>query len=145
MALQRQINDCVRSTALANRVVTAEEYVLMRDEKEGRKEQGQTKNKAKQHSTPKAVTFPKKNELHVPVRERQKEGKKEASKVKQTRQSNTAHSRESHVHFISHNFSLSRHSLQIAPIPDKHSHNFIEYYFTNTLHVTNISTYNKHF
>ena len=39
----------------------------MRDEKEGRKEerskQGQTNNKAKQYSTPKAVTFPKKNEL----------------------------------------------------------------------------------
>ena len=35
---------------------------LMRDEKEGRK-QGQTNNKAKQHNTPKAVTFPKKNEL----------------------------------------------------------------------------------
>ena len=32
-------------------------YFLMRDEKEGRS------NKAKQHSTPKAVTFPKKNEL----------------------------------------------------------------------------------
>ena len=38
-------------------------YVLMRDEKEGRKKQGQTNNKAKQHSAPKAVTFPKKNEL----------------------------------------------------------------------------------
>ena len=38
-------------------------HVLMRDEKEGRKgKQGQT-NKAKQHSTPKVVTFPKKNEL----------------------------------------------------------------------------------
>ena len=40
-------------------------HVLMRDE--GRKKeaskQGQTNNKAKQHSTPKAVTFPKKNEL----------------------------------------------------------------------------------
>ena len=36
-------------------------HVLMRDEKEERKKQ-QT-NKAKQHSTPKAVTFPKKNEL----------------------------------------------------------------------------------
>ena len=40
---------------------------LMGDEKEERKkernEQGQTNNKAKQHSTPKAVTFPKKNEL----------------------------------------------------------------------------------
>ena len=37
----------------------------MRDErrKEERSKQGQTKNKAKQHSTPKAVTFPKKNEL----------------------------------------------------------------------------------
>ena len=33
----------------------------MRDEKEESK-QGQT-NKAKQHSTPKAVTFPRKNEL----------------------------------------------------------------------------------
>ena len=35
--------------------------VLMRDErrKEERSKQGQTNNKAKQHSTPKAVTFPK--------------------------------------------------------------------------------------
>ena len=32
-------------------------HVLMRDEKEGRSKQGQTNNKAKQHSTPKAVTF----------------------------------------------------------------------------------------
>ena len=32
-------------------------------EKEERSKQGQTNNKAKQHSTPKAVTFPKKNEL----------------------------------------------------------------------------------
>ena len=32
----------------------------MRDEKEGK---GHTNNKAKQHSTPKTVTFPKKNEL----------------------------------------------------------------------------------
>ena len=43
-------------------------HVLMRDEKEGRKKQArsnkQTNNKAKQHTTPKAVTFPKKNELH---------------------------------------------------------------------------------
>ena len=31
--------------------------------KEGRSKQGQTNNKARQHSTPKAVTFPKKNEL----------------------------------------------------------------------------------
>ena len=40
-------------------------HVLMRDErrKEGKSKQGQTNNKAKQHSTPKAVTFPKKNEL----------------------------------------------------------------------------------
>ena len=35
----------------------------MRGEKEGRSKQGQTNNKAKQHSTPKAVTFPKENEL----------------------------------------------------------------------------------
>ena len=32
-------------------------------QKEGRSKQGQTNNKAKQHSTPKAVTFPKENEL----------------------------------------------------------------------------------
>ena len=38
-------------------------YRLMRDEKEGRSKQGQTNNKAKQRSTPKAITFPKKNEL----------------------------------------------------------------------------------
>ena len=31
--------------------------MVMRDEKEGRSKQGQTNNKAKQHSTPKAVTF----------------------------------------------------------------------------------------
>ena len=31
--------------------------------KEERSKQGQTNNKAKQHSTPKVVTFPKKNEL----------------------------------------------------------------------------------
>ena len=37
----------------------------MRDERrmEERSKQGQTNNKAKQHSTPKAVTSPKKNEL----------------------------------------------------------------------------------
>ena len=35
---------------------------LMRDEEE-RSKQGQTNNKAKEHSTLKAVTFPKKNEL----------------------------------------------------------------------------------
>ena len=38
-------------------------HVLMRDEKEGRSKQGQTNNKTKQHSTPKAVTFPKRNGL----------------------------------------------------------------------------------
>ena len=40
-------------------------HVLMRGErrKEERSKQGQTNNKVKQHSTPKAVTFPKKNEL----------------------------------------------------------------------------------
>ena len=37
-------------------------HVLMTDEEE-RSKQGQTKNKAKQHSTPNAVTFPKKNKL----------------------------------------------------------------------------------
>ena len=31
--------------------------MLMRDEKEGRSKQGHTNNKAKQHNTPKAVTF----------------------------------------------------------------------------------------
>ena len=38
---------------------------LMRDEKEGRKKQARSnkQKKAKKHSTPKAVTFPKKNEL----------------------------------------------------------------------------------
>ena len=35
----------------------------MRDEKEERSKQGQTNNKAKKHSTPKAVTFAKKTEL----------------------------------------------------------------------------------
>ena len=35
----------------------------MRDEKEESSKQGQANNKAKQHSTSKAVTFPKKNEL----------------------------------------------------------------------------------
>ena len=38
----------------------------MTDEKEGREKQARSNkqtNKAKQHSTPKAVTFPKKNEL----------------------------------------------------------------------------------
>ena len=34
-----------------------------RRRKEEGSKQGQTNNKAKQHSTPKAVTFPKKNEL----------------------------------------------------------------------------------
>ena len=38
------------------RVQDCNVHVLMRDEKEGRK--GQTNNKVKQHSTPKAVTFP---------------------------------------------------------------------------------------
>ena len=38
--------------------IHAHVHVLMRDEKEGRSKQGQTNNKAKQHSTPKAVTFP---------------------------------------------------------------------------------------
>ena len=37
-------------------------HVLMR---EGRSKQGQTNNKVKQHSTPKAVTFPKKNDMYT--------------------------------------------------------------------------------
>ena len=40
--------------------------------KEERSKQDQTNNKAKQHSTPKAVTFPEKNEhVHVHVHARQ--------------------------------------------------------------------------
>ena len=41
-------------------------HILMRDErrKEERSKQGQTNNKAKQQSIPKAVTFPKKNEVN---------------------------------------------------------------------------------
>ena len=38
-------------------------YVCMKDEKEEGSKQGQTNNKAKQHSTPKAVIVPQKNEL----------------------------------------------------------------------------------
>ena len=40
-------------------------HVLRRDEKEGRKKQARSinNNKAMQHNTPKAVTFPKKSEL----------------------------------------------------------------------------------
>ena len=59
----------------------------MRDErrKEERSKQGQTNNKAKQHSTPKAVSFPKKNELPQVGLEMlmryAEERKKEASKV----------------------------------------------------------------
>ena len=43
----------------------ADIHVLMRDErrKEESSKQGQTDKNTKQHSTPKAVTFPKKNEL----------------------------------------------------------------------------------
>ena len=61
--------------------------MLMRDgrRKEERSKQGQTNNKAKQHSTPKAVTFSKKNELPrvgLEMLMRYAEGrKKEASKV----------------------------------------------------------------
>ena len=42
--------------------------VVMRDEKEERKKQARSnkKNKAKQHSTPKAVTFPKKYMYELP-------------------------------------------------------------------------------
>ena len=41
----------------------SEPEVLMREEKEGRKKQAIKVKQTKQHSTPKAVTFPKKNEL----------------------------------------------------------------------------------
>ena len=48
-----------------------DKYMSMRDVKEGRKKQARSyKQKPKQHSTPKAATFPKKNELpqvHVTV------------------------------------------------------------------------------
>ena len=44
-------------------IVHVHVHVLMRDEKEERSKQCQTNNKAKQYSTHKAVTFPKRNEL----------------------------------------------------------------------------------
>ena len=47
-------------------------HVLMRDEKEGRKKQGQTNNKAKQHSIPKAG-------VHVLMRD-EKEGRKKQAR-----------------------------------------------------------------
>ena len=37
--------------------------ICINERREGRKKQGQTNNNAKQNGTPKAVTFPKKNEL----------------------------------------------------------------------------------
>ena len=43
-------------------IMLATIHVLMRGEEEKSK-QGQANNKAKQHNTPEAVTFPKKNEL----------------------------------------------------------------------------------
>ena len=60
--------------------------------KEERSKQGQTNNKAKQHSIPKAVTFPKKNELprvglepttltYMLMRDAEGGRKKQASKV----------------------------------------------------------------
>ena len=54
---------CIESYSIHIIIVGLQIRVLRRDEKEGRSKQGQTNNKAKQHSTPKAVTFPKKNEL----------------------------------------------------------------------------------
>ena len=50
-------------TIIAVCICTSYIHVLMRDEKEGRSKVKQ-KNK-EQHSTPKAVTFPEKNELYV--------------------------------------------------------------------------------
>ena len=53
-----------QTNIVAYRIIVLEYvHVLMRDEKEERSKQGQTNNKAKQHSTSKAVTFPKKNVL----------------------------------------------------------------------------------
>ena len=55
------------TTGLYTRDYSEQLYrLLMRDEKEERKKQARSNkqtNKAKQRSTPKAVTFPKKNEL----------------------------------------------------------------------------------
>ena len=61
------------------------------NEKEGRRsKQGQTNNKAKQHSTPKI--------MHVLLRDEKEGRKEEASRVKQTtRQSNTAHPRRMYI------------------------------------------------
>ena len=42
-------------------------HVLMRDDKEERNKQGQTNNKAKQHSTPKSVTFPRKMSMYMQI------------------------------------------------------------------------------
>ena len=53
---------CVGESVSTYMCVYVHVHVLMR-RKEERSKQGQTNNKAKQHSTPKAVTFPKKNEL----------------------------------------------------------------------------------
>ena len=58
-------------------------YVLIRDEKESRKKQA----RLNKHSIPKAVTFPKKNELphvHVLMRDEKEGRKKQARSNKQT-------------------------------------------------------------
>ena len=89
--------------------------------KEESSKQGQTNNKAKQHSTPKAVTFPRKNELprvglepttlytldrahvhvHVLMRDEKEGRKKQArSNKQQGKLSNTAHPRQSHEHVV---------------------------------------------
>ena len=122
LVLMRDEKKGRKKQAMSNKhmYTSMNKHVLMRDErrKEERSKQDQT-NKAKQHSTPKAVTFHKKNELpqvglepttctctslgqtntctsmnkHVLMRDERR--KKEASKIKQTRQSNTAHPRQS--------------------------------------------------
>ena len=59
-------NVCCTCTIYTVNILTLHMYMLIRDaeeRKEERSKQGQINNKAKQHSTPKAVTFPKKNEL----------------------------------------------------------------------------------
>ena len=63
MYMCMELSDCV----MFGVVVYIHLYMYVREMKERRKKerskQGQINNKAKQHSTPKAITFPKKNEL----------------------------------------------------------------------------------
>ena len=67
MYIGQRFLDCMsyKRASHAHAHVHAHTHVLMRGErrKEERSKQDQTNDKAKQRSTPKAVTFPKKNEL----------------------------------------------------------------------------------